>query len=227
MARAANAERWAAAGRPTVYVVSVVGVCWRPRGGARGARCPAEAESCKILGSRRDLLHEARATGDSCQACEIKTPQALAAVPLAQLPISGSLRGRAAACAASYVPVATPSCSAILSCLAGADLAPGSQALFGATLCRHEVGEVGTKAALKDKAHVGILFGAAWSGSCKQFMAPLVQVNLAQETRLDSEPDMRCGVERQLSDISGLRAPSMGKTRYFISTMLQWFVFVY
>jgi hypothetical protein len=49
-------------------------------------------------------------------------------------------------------------------------------ALFGATLCKHEVGEVGTKAALKDKTHVGILFGAAWSGSCKQFMAPLVQV---------------------------------------------------
>eukprot|EP00286_Rhodomonas_abbreviata_P021867 CAMPEP_0181306744 /NCGR_PEP_ID=MMETSP1101-20121128/10478_1 /TAXON_ID=46948 /ORGANISM="Rhodomonas abbreviata, Strain Caron Lab Isolate" /LENGTH=440 /DNA_ID=CAMNT_0023412851 /DNA_START=161 /DNA_END=1483 /DNA_ORIENTATION=- len=48
--------------------------------------------------------------------------------------------------------------------------------LFGATLTKHEAGEVGTKAVLKGKTHVGILFGAAWSGSCKQFTEPLVKV---------------------------------------------------
>jgi hypothetical protein len=36
--------------------------------------------------------------------------------------------------------------------------------------------EVGTKAVLKGKQYVAIFFGAAWSGSCKQFLAPLVQV---------------------------------------------------
>ena len=36
---------------------------------------------------------------------------------------------------------------------------------------------------LKGKSHVGIFFGAAWSGSCKQFMEPLVKVynQLVQE----------------------------------------------
>eukprot|EP00287_Rhodomonas_sp_CCMP768_P009715 CAMPEP_0196717090 /NCGR_PEP_ID=MMETSP1091-20130531/495_1 /TAXON_ID=302021 /ORGANISM="Rhodomonas sp., Strain CCMP768" /LENGTH=440 /DNA_ID=CAMNT_0042057315 /DNA_START=60 /DNA_END=1382 /DNA_ORIENTATION=+ len=48
--------------------------------------------------------------------------------------------------------------------------------LFGATLCKNDGNEVGTKAVLKGKSHVGILFGAAWSGSCKQFMDPLVKV---------------------------------------------------
>ncbi len=50
------------------------------------------------------------------------------------------------------------------------------QNLFGATLCKNGAAEVGTKAVLKGKSHVGILFGAAWSGSCKQFMDPLVKV---------------------------------------------------
>jgi len=49
-------------------------------------------------------------------------------------------------------------------------------AMFGSTLYKDGVGEVGTKASLKDKPHVAIFFGAAWSGSCKQFMTPLVQV---------------------------------------------------
>eukprot|EP00282_Hemiselmis_andersenii_P005808 CAMPEP_0114113896 /NCGR_PEP_ID=MMETSP0043_2-20121206/3153_1 /TAXON_ID=464988 /ORGANISM="Hemiselmis andersenii, Strain CCMP644" /LENGTH=442 /DNA_ID=CAMNT_0001206069 /DNA_START=36 /DNA_END=1365 /DNA_ORIENTATION=+ len=49
-------------------------------------------------------------------------------------------------------------------------------ALFGSTLYKNEVGEVGTKAVLKGKTHVAIFFGAAWSGSCKQFLPPLVQV---------------------------------------------------
>lgn len=35
---------------------------------------------------------------------------------------------------------------------------------------------MGTKACLKGKSHVAIFFGAAWSGSCKQFMEPLVKV---------------------------------------------------
>jgi len=49
--------------------------------------------------------------------------------------------------------------------------------LFGSTLCKGEPGnEVGTKAVLKGKANVGIFFGAAWSGSCKQFMDPLTKV---------------------------------------------------
>jgi len=48
--------------------------------------------------------------------------------------------------------------------------------MFGSTLYKDGVGEVGTKASLKDKPHVAIFFGAAWSGSCKQFMTPLVQV---------------------------------------------------
>ena len=48
--------------------------------------------------------------------------------------------------------------------------------MFGKTLYKDGVGEVGTKAALKDKPHVAIFFGAAWSGSCSQFMKPLVQV---------------------------------------------------
>jgi len=49
--------------------------------------------------------------------------------------------------------------------------------LFGATLCKGQPGnEVGTKAVLGSKEHVGILFGAAWSGSCKQFMEPLIKV---------------------------------------------------
>jgi thioredoxin-related protein len=50
------------------------------------------------------------------------------------------------------------------------------QAMFGSTLYKDGVGEVGTNASLKDKPHVAIFFGAAWSGSCKQFMQPLVQV---------------------------------------------------
>eukprot|EP00283_Hemiselmis_rufescens_P009536 CAMPEP_0173434228 /NCGR_PEP_ID=MMETSP1357-20121228/12302_1 /TAXON_ID=77926 /ORGANISM="Hemiselmis rufescens, Strain PCC563" /LENGTH=65 /DNA_ID=CAMNT_0014399043 /DNA_START=25 /DNA_END=219 /DNA_ORIENTATION=- len=50
------------------------------------------------------------------------------------------------------------------------------QTLFGATLYKEGTGEVGTKAVLKGKTHVAIFFGAAWSGSCKQFLAPLVQV---------------------------------------------------
>jgi len=51
------------------------------------------------------------------------------------------------------------------------------QELFGSTLCKKEPGnEVGTKACLKGKSHVAIFFGAAWSGSCKQFMEPLVKV---------------------------------------------------
>jgi thiol-disulfide isomerase/thioredoxin len=50
------------------------------------------------------------------------------------------------------------------------------QAMFGSTLYKDGVGEVGTKACLKDKPHVAIFFGAAWSGSCKQFMEPLVKV---------------------------------------------------
>lgn len=52
------------------------------------------------------------------------------------------------------------------------------QTLFGATLYKEGAGEVGTKACLKGKEHVAIFFGAAWSGSCKQFLAPLVQVCL-------------------------------------------------
>jgi len=49
--------------------------------------------------------------------------------------------------------------------------------LFGSTLCKGDIAtEVGTKAVLKGKSHVGIFFGAAWSGSCKQFMEPLVKV---------------------------------------------------
>jgi len=49
--------------------------------------------------------------------------------------------------------------------------------LFGSTLCKNEPGnEVGTKAVLKGKTHVAIFFGAAWSGSCKAFMDPLVKV---------------------------------------------------
>jgi hypothetical protein len=51
-----------------------------------------------------------------------------------------------------------------------------SQTLFGSTLYKEGSGEVGTKAVLKGKTHVGIFFGAAWSGSCKQFLLPLVQV---------------------------------------------------
>ena len=35
---------------------------------------------------------------------------------------------------------------------------------------------MGTKAVLKGKGHVGIFFGAAWSGSCKQFLDPLIKV---------------------------------------------------
>jgi thioredoxin-related protein len=50
------------------------------------------------------------------------------------------------------------------------------QNLLGPTLYKHGVGEVGTKAVLKDKTHIGIFFGAAWSGSCKQFLDPLVKV---------------------------------------------------
>lgn len=49
-------------------------------------------------------------------------------------------------------------------------------ALFGSTLYKEGTGEVGTKAVLKGKTHVAIFFGAAWSGSCKQFLLPLVQV---------------------------------------------------
>ena len=44
--------------------------------------------------------------------------------------------------------------------------------LFGDTL----YGDVDTAAALNDKAYVAIFFGAAWSGSCKQFIPPLVEV---------------------------------------------------
>ncbi|EKX40274.1 hypothetical protein GUITHDRAFT_88850 [Guillardia theta CCMP2712] len=48
--------------------------------------------------------------------------------------------------------------------------------LFGKTLYKDGVGEVGTESSLKDVQHIGVFFGAAWSGSCKQFMQPLVQV---------------------------------------------------
>jgi nucleoredoxin len=50
------------------------------------------------------------------------------------------------------------------------------QAMFGSTLYKDGTGEVGTKASLKDKTHVAVFFGAAWSGSCKQFLQPLVTV---------------------------------------------------
>ena len=48
--------------------------------------------------------------------------------------------------------------------------------MFGSTLYKDGTGEVGTKASLKDKTHVAVFFGAAWSGSCKQFLQPLVTV---------------------------------------------------
>jgi thiol-disulfide isomerase/thioredoxin len=50
------------------------------------------------------------------------------------------------------------------------------QSLFGNTLYQDGKDEVGTSAKLKDKEYVAIFFGAAWSGSCKQFLPPLVQV---------------------------------------------------
>ena len=61
------------------------------------------------------------------------------------------------------------------------------QAMFGSTLYKDGVGEVGTKASLKDKKHVAIFFGAAWSGSCKQFMTPLVQVYKKLTEELNKE----------------------------------------
>ena len=55
--------------------------------------------------------------------------------------------------------------------------------LFGDTL----YGDVDTATALNDKAYVAIFFGAAWSGSCKQFIPPLVEVynKLAEEKSLE------------------------------------------